>query len=202
MAAVGLLYVGAVLIINGMLLLGRLSPREAAPMNLFVGGIQIAIPTVLIVTAAGDSAQIINGAGIYLFGFTYLWVGIDAIAGLSNRGLGWYSLFVAFAAVVFGLNNIVSVGDISFGVIWLLWAVLWFLFFLVLGIEQATLTSPTGVFSAAVGVITAVVAFLMLLSHWSGSLTEAMVFAVISLIVLAGSFPAGARLARAQSEET
>ena len=39
MGSVGLLYVGAVLVINGLMLLGVVEARSAAPLNLFVGGL-------------------------------------------------------------------------------------------------------------------------------------------------------------------
>ncbi len=36
-----LLYVGAVLFINGLTLLGKIAPREAAVRNLFAGGVSL-----------------------------------------------------------------------------------------------------------------------------------------------------------------
>ncbi len=38
--------------------------------------------------------------GLYLFEFTYLYVGIVNLADLEPEGLGWFSLFVCGAAVV------------------------------------------------------------------------------------------------------
>jgi len=40
MAAVGLFYVGAVLFVNGLMLLGKVDPRAAGFLNLFVGVLQ------------------------------------------------------------------------------------------------------------------------------------------------------------------
>ncbi|HET7328712.1 MAG TPA: AmiS/UreI family transporter, partial [Nocardioidaceae bacterium] len=37
MSSVGLLYVGIVLFVNGVMLLGHISGRGAAPINFFVG---------------------------------------------------------------------------------------------------------------------------------------------------------------------
>ncbi|MDT5096207.1 MAG: putative amide transporter protein, partial [Mycobacterium sp.] len=71
MASVGLLFVGAVLFINGMMLLGKIEARAAAIFNLFVGALQVLTPTVLIITANGNTNQILSASGIYLFGFTY-----------------------------------------------------------------------------------------------------------------------------------
>ena len=78
MGAVGLLFVGAVLFINGAMLLGWVEPKSAAPINFFVGGLQIITPTYLIFTANGDADVILSAAGLYLFSFTYLYVAADA----------------------------------------------------------------------------------------------------------------------------
>jgi putative amide transporter protein len=58
-ASVGLLYVGAVLFINGIMLLGWLDAKSAAPMNFFVGGLQVLTPTFIIFTANGDQNTIL-----------------------------------------------------------------------------------------------------------------------------------------------
>ena len=91
MASVGLLYVGAVLAVNGLMLLGYIDARSAAPLNLFVGALQVITPTFLIVTASGTPAQqattILGASGLYLFGFTYLYVGINLLANLDGTEL-------------------------------------------------------------------------------------------------------------------
>ena len=90
MSDVGLMFVGAVLFVNGLLLLGKVDAKGAATFNLFVGALQTAIPFYLIATATNTS-DILLDSGIFLFGFTYLYVGISNLAGQEPRGLGWYS---------------------------------------------------------------------------------------------------------------
>ena len=74
MASVGLLYVAAVLFVNGAMLLGWVDGRSAAPMNLFVGTLQVITPTYLIFTAAGVKdvstydAEYYPGMGIHEMG--------------------------------------------------------------------------------------------------------------------------------------
>src|SRR3982751_1373076 len=92
MGSVGLLYVGAVLVINGLMLLGRVDARAAAPLNFFVGGLQVITPTYLIFTSGGDADTILGASGLYLFGFTYLYVGLNLLAGLAGTGPGGFSL--------------------------------------------------------------------------------------------------------------
>lgn len=144
MGNVGLLYVGAVLFVNGLMLLDVVPARSAAVLNLFVGALQCVLPTVMLVMAAGDPAATLAASGLYLFGFTYLYVGIVNLAGLEPEGIGWFSLFVAGGAVVYSALSFTVVNDPVFGVIWLAWAALWLLFFLVLGLRRDRLTRFTG----------------------------------------------------------
>lgn len=90
MGNVGLLYVGAVLFVNGLMLLDIVPARSAAVLNLFVGALQCVLPTVMLVMAAGDPAAVLAASGLYLFGFTYLYVGIVNLAGLEPQGIGWF----------------------------------------------------------------------------------------------------------------
>jgi len=68
MADVGLMFVGAVLFVNGLLLLGKIDAKGAATFNLFVGALQTAIPFYLIATAK-TTDDILLASGIFLFGF-------------------------------------------------------------------------------------------------------------------------------------
>jgi hypothetical protein len=167
MGTVGLLYVGAVLFINGMMLLEKIEPRAAAILNLFVGVLQVVTPTVLIITANGSTDQILSAAGLYLFGFTYLYVGIGLLGGFDTTGVGYFSLFVAVMAVGFSFANFQILNDRPFGVIWLYWAFLWLLFFLLLGLKRAHLAHYTGWVTAIQGWVTAAIpAYFLLTGYW------------------------------------
>ncbi len=185
MGSVGLLYVGAVLFLNGLMLLGRVEARSAIPLNLFVGLLQVITPTYLIFTADGDPAVILNASGLYLFGFTYLYVAMNQWMALDGTGLGYFSLFVAVCAVVYAVVNFVQLGDPAFGVIWLHWALLWTLFYLLLGLGRAELTRFTGVVAAIQGWATgAIPASLLLTGRW-GQLNTVM---VVLLVVVGGGY--------------
>jgi putative amide transporter protein len=189
MASVGLLYVGAVLFLNGLLLIGVVESRAAAPMNLFVGTLQVVTPTYLIFTAAGDPLQILAASGLYLFGFTYLYVGINLLAGLDTTGVGWFSLFVAVAAVGYSYANFQILGDLPFGVIWLYWAFLWALFFVVLGLKREALTRYTGWVTIIQGWVTAAIpAFLLLTDLWRFQEAIALGLAIGGVVVFAALF--------------
>lgn len=184
---VGLLYVGAVLFINGLMLIGLVPGKSAAILNFFVGAMQVVFPTIVIMQAAGDIPTILAASGLYLFGFTYLYVGFNQVFGLPGEGLGWFSLFVAFCAIVFAVLQFTTVGDPVFGVIWLLWAVLWFFFFLLLGLNMEHLTIFTGWFTAIVAHVTGTIPALFLLTGnyepTAGAAWAAAVGGVISVLV-------------------
>jgi putative amide transporter protein len=204
MAAVGLLYVGAVLFVNGVLLLGRISPRAAAPLNLFVGALQVFTPTYLIIFAAGDPAQIALAAGLYFFGFTYLWVGINAITGWPNHGLGWFSLVVAVSAVGFAVYTWVELADRAFTALWMMWAVLWFAFFVLMAFDRADLGPAVGVLAIGNAVVTTgVPGFVLLSGWWQDSTALALAIAVIGVLLLVLCLPLGRALAaRSTSSES
>lgn len=197
MSNVGLLYVGAVLFINGLMLIGKVPAKSAALMNLFVGGMQMIFPTILLVQAHEDSAAIFNASGLYLFAFTYLYVGIDALYKLPGDGLGWFSLFVTVCAIVFGTVLAVYFQDPVTAVMWYLWAVLWFMFFLTLGLHMDSLTVTTGWFTLIVAHISATIpALLLLTGSFESTVPNAIIMAVAGLLALVFAFAMGRRAAQ------
>lgn len=190
MGAVGLLYVGAILFLNGTMLLGWIDDKSAAPLNVFVGLLQVVTPTYLIINADGDMTQILGAAGLYLFGFTYLYVAWNLLGNLDGSGLGMFSLFVAIAAVVFSAISF-DAGDPVFGVIWLYWAYLWLLFFYLLARKRDGLGRYTGAVAAIQGWVTgALPAFLILTGRIADidANTLAIVLAVFGVVVFGGLF--------------
>lgn len=191
MGMVGLLYVGGVLFLNGMMLLGRVDARSAAPLNIFVGGLQVLTPTYLIFTANGDADVILGASGLYLFGFTYLYVAFNLLGGLDGTGLGYFSLFVAVCALVYSGLNFGRFNDNAFGVIWLYWAFLWLLFFLVLGLGREDLTRYTGAVAVFQGWLTGVVpSFLLMTDNWADNIdAAAIVLAIAAVVLFGGIYP-------------
>ncbi|MGI5487193.1 AmiS/UreI family transporter [Microtetraspora malaysiensis] len=192
MGDVGLLYVGAVLFMNGLMLLGLVEARAAAIFNLFVGGLQVVTPTYLIIAAGGGTKEILSASGLYLFAFTYLYVGIGLLGGFDTTGVGYFSLFVAIMALGYSYANFQILGDPPFGVIWLYWSFLWFLFFLLLGLKRDHLTRYVGGVTAIEGWVTgAVPAYLTLTGFWKSwnQGLVAIVLAVFGVVVFAALWP-------------
>ena len=101
MGNVSLLFGGVALFLNSLSLFGKVDLKSAGLFSLLTGLLQTFIATWLVIGAAGDPALTFGYASIYLFAFTYLYVGITFLFGLDGSGVGWFSLFVAISALFY-----------------------------------------------------------------------------------------------------
>lgn len=195
MVAVGLLYVGAVLFVNGLMLIGVVPGKSAAILNFLVGGMMVVFPTIILIQSQGEPGVVFGASGLFLFGFTYLYIAIMQVAGISAEGFGWYAVFVSAAALVIGVLQFTLVGDPLFGVIWIIWAVLWFMFFLVFALNKMSLLRTTGWFTILLAHITATIpGFLLLTGTYAPSPTNAAIMAALGVITLVISVVLGRRV--------
>jgi putative amide transporter protein len=152
--AVVLLYVGAVLVVNGIWLVGQaraaespggallLDNREVAVMNIFTGFVGVAAAVTIGVkgNTDGDIAAVRSAGFILLFAFTYLWVAFNQFLNVSGHAFGWYCLFVSITAVPAGIFTLAdadgNAASIYLGLAWFAWAILWFLFWMLLALER------------------------------------------------------------------
>lgn len=168
MLGVCLLFVGIVLINNGICTLSHVSKKSAAVMNIFTGGLSLFINFVNIVYGNYYAA----GTGL-LFCFTYLFVALLDIYDLDTVPFAWFSTFVAINAVIFGFvegvfgNTYLDIlPDWRWAVIWWLWAILWGSSF-VTDILKKDLGNFVPYLQIGEGIITAwIPAVLMLLGSW------------------------------------
>ena len=189
MLNIGLLLVGVALLVNGLVSVGMVDARGAAPLNLFVGAAQVVLPTLVLVQSHGDPGIVNATWPSYLFGFTYLWFGFIQIFDLDPRGFGWYSSFVAAIAVYHAIKSIGT--DPVFAVIWATWAVMWSLFFVLLGLGvtkagRIDLGHFTGWFLVLLGVPTCTVSAILLLNGlWPTSVVAGSAALAILLVATA-----------------
>lgn len=171
MLGVCLLFVGIVLINNGMCNLYHVDSKSASVMNIFTGGLSLFINFVNLVQGNYYAA----GTGL-LFCFTYLFVAFNGL-GLKGKAspipFAWFSTFVAVNAVIFGVIEGVT-GSAALGItadwrwaaIWWLWAVLWGTAF-VEDIMDKKLGKFTPCLQVFEGVVTAwIPGVMMLLQIW------------------------------------
>jgi hypothetical protein len=183
-----LLYVGAVLVINGIWLIGQarvaavgeagartaeahpffIQGREVTVINIFTGFVGLVTAVTLLVQGNRDEdlASVRGGGFILLFAFTYLWVAANGFLNAGGRAFGWYCLFVAITAIPAGIYTLANAegnaASIYLGIDWFAWAVLWFVFFMLLALDRP-LARLAGGLAALEGIATAWVFGMLLL---------------------------------------
>lgn len=164
MLGVCLLFVGIVLINNGVCSLANVDKKSTAVMNVLNGSLSLIINVLNLAQGNYYAA----GTG-FLFCFTYLFVAIMNIYDLNPLPFAWFSTFVAVNAAVFGYVEGVAgsaalgiTPDWRWAVIWWLWAILWGSSFVtdILGIKLGKFVPWLQVFE---GVVTAWIPGVMLL---------------------------------------
>lgn len=130
---ISLLFGGVALFINSLVLFGKVDVKSAGVFSLFTGLLQTFIATWLVIGAS--SAEVFGYASIYLFAFTYLYVGVTFLFDLDGRGVGWFSLFVSISAVFYATISFTT-GDVMGAVTWLFWSFLWGLFYVGMGLGR------------------------------------------------------------------
>jgi hypothetical protein len=185
MPYVCLLLSGAALLLNGLATLGFLPRRDAAVLSLVVGGTQLVLGVVHLGASAG--ASLLTAAGMFLFGLTYVYAGLDVLLAVGSKGLGWFCGMVAFVGVL--LAGLWFGSDPLLAVLWLAWAALWGLLFVSSGLGRAGLDPFIGWALVLASQTTATIpAVLGMAGMWPRD-TQAVVLAaalLAGLFVLAG----------------
>ena len=168
MLGVCLLFVGIVLINNGMCGLYKVDGKSAAVMNILTGGLSLFINFVNLIQGNYYAA----GTGL-LFCFTYLFVAFNNLLKLNTIPFAWFSTFVAVNAVIFGtiegITGSAALGitaDWRWAVIWYLWAIMWVTAFVedIMGKKLGKFVPMLQVFE---GIVTAwIPGVLLLIGKW------------------------------------
>jgi hypothetical protein len=116
-------------------------------MNIFTGGLVLAVALYSAFGAEPDRFSVLAAAQFLLFAFTYLWVGINRFLDVDGHGLGWYCLFVALTAAPIAFTTLTGAGPVWLGLDWAAWAVLWFVYWLLLALGMTRLLRFSGVAS-------------------------------------------------------
>lgn len=186
MPYVCLLLSGGALLINGLATLGLLPRRDAAVFSLVVGSVQLVLALSYLSSAGGAQLSLLTAVGMFLFGLTYVYVGLDVLLGLGSRGLGWFCGMVALVGLL--LTGTWLGTDPLLAVLWLCWAVLWGMFFLSMALGLGRLDPFIGWALVLTSQASATLpAFLGLAGAWPGTPAAAWPAAAFlaSLFVLA-----------------
>ncbi|MFE4541669.1 AmiS/UreI family transporter [Arthrobacter sp. NPDC056727] len=191
-----LLLSGAALLINGLATLGAIPRRDAAVLSLVIGGVQLLLgitylgithPGVTAPDADGDWELLLPASGMFLFGLTYVYVGLDFLLGLGSKGLGWFSGMVAGCGLLLAAAWFNS--DPLLAVLWLCWSYLWTLFFFSLALGYGRLSPLIGWSLVLASQTTATApALLGMTGQWSGdpAMVRGAAACIILLLLLAG----------------
>lgn len=188
MAHICLLLSGAALLLNGLALLGALPRRDAAVFSLVIGGTQLALGVAYLGMIGDGGLHLLLGAsGMFLFGLTYVYVGLDYLLGLGSKGLGWFCGMVGLCGLL--LAAAWSGEDPLLAVLWLCWTYLWLLFFLQLALGFARLTPLIGWSLVLTSQASATVpAFMGLTGRWpvEPEIAAGAAVSLLALLLLAG----------------
>ena len=153
MLGIALLFVGIVLVHNGIMFMSRVkktvanedgttseqliplvvaSPKTVAYFNIIVGAIIVIGNFILLAFHAPYGyANWQNIAAGLVFGVTYLFIAGNLLLKLDMRSFGWYCLGASIFALIMVVYNLVQLGDIGmeYGYSFLILALLWISWF-------------------------------------------------------------------------
>ncbi|WP_026918571.1 AmiS/UreI family transporter [Gordonia shandongensis] len=180
MSSLALVFVGAVLLSNGLVFLGAMSARAAIPINLLVGALLVATALLAAIPAGADRLTVFGALGFALFGITYLVVGVSTLLDAEGSGVGWYCGWAAvIAAVLAGVHF--AAGDARIAWLWVSWIVLFAAFFLAAVGGGERFGTGAGVVAVIHSVTTATVPGLLMVD---GAWDDVPIVAVVAVQLL------------------
>lgn len=165
---VGLLFyfVGAIFILNGLGLLEKIGSKEIGAWNVGISAFMFLVVIYVVLTNLVGPGSPWFAAQVLLFAFTYLFLGINNLVGNDGRGLGWFCLWVSIVTPYIAWENFMN-NDVRFGLIWVVWGIMWFIFWLIMGAGKTRMVKPVAYAMLPVGILTAwLPGFLMLIGKW------------------------------------
>lgn len=187
MSSIALLFVGAVLLINGLVFLGRIDARAAIPVNLLVGALLVFTALASVITLSATAPDFRSAAfgsvGFLLFGFTYLTVAANSLFGGTGAALGWYCAWASMIAAVLATVNFTGSADPLMAWLWAAWSVLFLSFFLALVGGKPEVSQAAGTLAVLQSVTTASVPGLLMIDG-SWATTSVTLVAVVQIVVV------------------
>ena len=167
MAVLGiyLLFVGIVLVINGVNRFYEMDARSASLMNVITGFI-IVLCSLINFARGGSTLDFQNVAAGFLFGFTYVFIAANNLFKLDWRPFGWFSFFVVVFATYMAVLSAQN-GDFKFVYLWSAWGLLWLNGFLDTVLKMKSMSRIFPYLSIAEGIFAAFIpACMMLTDKW------------------------------------
>jgi hypothetical protein len=163
MGGIAFFFVGAVLFVTAMLIMGKTDAKNVGVLHGILGTLLFIMVIQTIVTAKGPGDYFFAFI-LLLFVFTYLPVATTYLFGFDGRAVGWYCLVVAVFIIPTGAHMWGAAYKTSI----LLWIYggLWFCFFLLMGLGKAGMTKFVGYYTLVVSLLAMIPGYLMLVEKW------------------------------------
>lgn len=152
-----------ILFYNGFMILGKYGGKQAAVMNIVaglgIGGIGTWVGFTDQLATVGPTQSLVAAATCICFAITYFIIAGEIFAGTDFKSLGYYCFPVSIFMLLFGLGFVHVVGTAlvfmpEFAFLWLSWAVLFFVFFLVWGLGKSGLAKFAGWLTIVIAFVT------------------------------------------------
>ncbi|MCK8517198.1 AmiS/UreI transporter [Methylonatrum kenyense] len=157
-AGVALLIIGMNVFLNALWLQGKVPGKDVGVFNLLAGATGVAASF----WAGWLHGNFAMSAGFLLFSFTFIWVGVNALREQEDqRALGWYSFLVALVAIPYAIVNF-NAGFYGWAIEWIIYAVLWFLFWVLLGLQRSAALKPAIAMAYVTGTVVMVTGYLFI----------------------------------------
>lgn len=161
MSGIAFFFVGAVLFVTAIMMMGKAEAKSVGIFHGIVGFIILAMVMKLFFIPPHDyfTAMI-----LLLFVFTYLPVSASFTFDFDSRAVGWYCLVVAATVVPVGIQ----IMDTSIKTSLLLWIYsgLWFCFFLLMGLGKTGLSKFVSYYTLIVSFLALIPGYLMIIGKW------------------------------------
>jgi hypothetical protein len=151
-----LIVVAMILFVDGFVVLGKYSGKQVAWLN-FAAGLSIWVMGLFIgmtdnLQAVGATQSFVAAGSCMVFGLVYLLMAAEIIVGSDFKALGYYCFIGGLAMFLIGLGYFHVLGSAlvaasQFGVLWLMWAALFWLFWICWGLGKTALVPFTGYYT-------------------------------------------------------
>ena len=161
MGGIAFFFVGAVLFVTAVMLMGKAEPKSVGVFHGLVGILMLAMVMKLFFVEPYD---FFTATILLLFIFTYIPVCASFTFGFDSQALGWYCLVVAVTTIPVGLH----IYEVAMKTSILLWIYggLWFCFFLLMGLGKAALGKFVSYYTLVVAILALVPGYLMIIGKW------------------------------------
>ena len=160
MSAVALVFVGPVLFVTALMMMGKVEVKSVGLLHGILAVIMLSMVIKLFFVPPHD---FLTAVILLLFVFTYFGTFASFTLGMDSKALGWYCLFVAIAVVPIGIHLMGAAFKLSI----LLWIYggLWFCFWLLMGLEKK-ISQFVIYYLMVVAILTSVPGYLMIIGKW------------------------------------